>query len=211
MHTSVIRRLMLSLIFLLPMTLKSILLICAHPALHRSRVNRRMIEAVSDLPHVRVHDLYETYPDFHINLRHEQALLEHADLVIFQHPIQWYSMPALLKEWMDVVLEYGWAYGKDGTALRGKDYWLAATTGGNSHDYSTDGTHGHSFEAFLPPLQQTANLCGMNWVPPFLLFGALQVDEVGVKAHCQRYRELLQTYPDWAKLPTTPMPEIKEA
>lgn len=201
------------------MTSKSILLICAHPALHRSRVNRRMLSAVSDLPHVHVHDLYETYPDFHINLRHEQALLEAADLVIFQHPIQWYSMPALLKEWMDVVLEYGWAYGKDGTALQGKDYWLAATTGGSSNDYSSGGTHRHTFDAFLPPLEQTANLCGMNWLPPYMLFGALQVDEASVQAHCQRYRDLLQSYPDWtvsgstlaSPAPSTPMLEIKES
>ena len=60
----------------------------------------------------------------------EQARAGAAQLVVLLHPIQWDSMPALMKLWLDEVLTYGWAYGS-GTALRGKDLWLVATTGGS--------------------------------------------------------------------------------
>src|SRR3954471_14966828 len=88
-----------------------ILVLYAHATPHRSRVNRRLADAARSLPNARVHDLYEQYPDFHIDVAYEQALLADADLIVFQHPIQWYGMPALLKEWVDTVFERGWAYG----------------------------------------------------------------------------------------------------
>ena len=87
-----------------------ILVLFAHPYPHMSRVNRAMAEAVRDLPHVTVRDLYEIYPDFYIDVKREQALLTTHDVIVMQHPVYWYSCPSLLKEWMDSVLEYGWAY-----------------------------------------------------------------------------------------------------
>jgi putative NADPH-quinone reductase len=186
-----------------------ILVLYAHPAPHLSRVNYRMAEAARTVPNVQVHDLYETYPDFYIDVANEQSLLANADLVIFQHPIQWYSMPSLLKEWVDVVLEHGWAYGTSGTALQGKDFWLVCTTGGAEESYHESGEHEHPFAAFLPPFEQTARLCGMRWLPPYVLHGARQADEAAVTAHVAHYRELLMTYPNWPELPNTGTPSLR--
>ena len=97
-----------------------LLIVFAHPALERSRVNRRLVEAIGDLEGVAVHDLYEAYPEFDIDVRREQELLAAHDVIVLQHPFYWYSAPAILKEWQDLVLEHGWAYGRNGTALRGK-------------------------------------------------------------------------------------------
>jgi putative NADPH-quinone reductase len=174
-----------------------ILVLYAHPAAHRSRVNRLMAEAVRGLPNVTVRDLYETYPDFHIDIGREQALLDEAGLIVFQHPIQWYGMPSLLKEWVDVVLEHGWAYGHGGTALRGKEFWLAATTGGSPEAYAQGAYHDHSFEVFLPPFRQTAALCGMRWREPHILHGARRADDEAIANHVRRYRELLANWPHW--------------
>lgn len=176
-----------------------ILIIFAHPMPHTSRVNRAMITAARALPNVTVHDLYECYPDFHIDVAREQALLAAADLVVFQHPVQWYGMPSLLKEWTDVVLEAGWAYGEHGSALRDKGYWLALTTGSLAEAYQEDGLHQQPFSAFLPPFQQTAHLCGMRWLAPLVLHGAHQIAQTGVAAHVARYVQLLSTYPHWEK------------
>lgn len=179
---------------------KRILVLYAHPTPHHSRVNRRLAEAAPAVPNVRLHNLYETYPDFYINVQEEQAMLAEADLVVFQHPIQWYSMPSLLKEWVDVVLEYGWAYGPGGTALRGKDFWLVATTGSVEEAYSEEGSHGHPFPAFLPPIKQTAVLCGMRWLPPLILHGARKIDDRVVEAHVATYLQRLASYPNWPEL-----------
>jgi putative NADPH-quinone reductase len=177
-----------------------ILVVYAHPTHRYSKVNRRLIDAARSLPNVLVDDLYETYPDFYIDVEREQTSLAGADLIVFQHPIQWYSMPSLLKEWVDVVLEDGWAYGPSGTALLGKDFWLVATTGGPGESYHETGYHRHSFSAFLPPIEQTIDLCGMRWLPPLILHGAHQVDDAVVEAHAERYRQRLATYPDWPEL-----------
>ena len=171
-----------------------ILVVYAHSAPHRSRINRRLAEAARQVANVYVHDLYETYPDFYIDVPREQALVERADIVAFVHPIQWYSMPALLKEWIDVVLEEGWAFGAGATALQGKGYWLVTTTGSRAESYRPEGRHGHSFEAFLPQFQQTAALCGMRWLEPHVLHAAHHVDEATADAHIDSFIERLRAY-----------------
>ncbi|WP_050464068.1 glutathione-regulated potassium-efflux system oxidoreductase KefF [Herbaspirillum autotrophicum] len=177
------------------MTSPCILILYAHPAANRSRANRRLIAAVADLPQVRIHDLYEMYPDFHIDIAYEQTQLQQADLVILQHPIHWYSMPSLQKEWIDMVLQRGWAFGPGGNALQGKDFLLVATTGGGADAYQEQGHHGHPFADFLPPYEQTARLCGMRWLPPLLLHGAHHVSDDELKQHVAHYRAMLQAYP----------------
>lgn len=159
------------------------LVLYAHSRPHLSRVNRRLAEAARALEGVTVHDLYETYPDFYIDVAAEQARVEAADIVVFLHPIQWYSMPALLKEWVDTVLLPGWAYGEHGQALAGKTYWLVATTGSPAEAYAVDGAHARPFDDYLPAFRQTAALCGMRWEPPLILHGAHQADAATIAAH----------------------------
>ncbi|HEY0063905.1 MAG TPA: NAD(P)H-dependent oxidoreductase [Telluria sp.] len=170
---------------------EKILVIYAHATAHKSRVNRRLAQAARTVPGVRVHDLYETYPDFHIDVGAEQALLAEADVLVFLHPVQWYSMPALLKEWVDCVLQAGWAYGKGGAALAGKAYWLVVTCGSSEEDYDAAGAHGRAFDAYLPPFRQTAALCKMHWEAPLILYGAHKIDNPAVDAHVEAFRQRL--------------------
>lgn len=180
-----------------------ILILYAHPGAEHSRANRMLLDAVRSAPQVRIHDLYECYPDFHINVAYEQAQLREADLIVLQHPIHWYSMPALQKEWIDRVLQRGWAFGPGGDALRGKDFWLVASTGGDESSYQPAQRHGHPFADFLPPYQQTARLCGMRWHAPYLLHGAHHVGNDALTLHAARYRALLDSYPQWPDGTTT--------
>ena len=61
--------------------------------------------------------LYAAYPDFMIDVKREQQLLLDHDIIVLQHPFYWYSSPAIIKEWLDLVLENGWAYGTGGSNL----------------------------------------------------------------------------------------------
>lgn len=170
----------------------SILILFAHPALEKSRVNRRLIEAVSDLEGITVHDLYETYPTFHINVSYEQELLRSHDLIIFHHPFYWYSSPALLKEWQDLVLEHGFAYGHDGTALHGKQLLSAITTGGSVEAYCRQGYNHYTMRELLTPFEQTATLCGMDYLPPFIIHGTHKLTRVEqIEPYAIAYRDLL--------------------
>jgi len=182
--------------------------ITAHPQMEHSRINRRLLKTAHGLAQaargteVTVRDLYHLYPDYLIDVATEQALLAQADLVVWQHPIHWYSMPALMKLWVDEVLAFGWAYGPGGNALRGKDLWLVATTGGPLDSYQPASYNRYPFEAFLPPYEQTANLCGMRFLPPLVLHGAHRADEAQVQAHLAHYAQRLGSYPRWQELDT---------
>ena len=181
-----------------------IYLIAAHPAWRESRVNRPLMQAAQGLPRVQVQDLYSTYPDYSIDVAAEQKALEQAKLVVLLHPIQWYSMPALQKLWLDEVLTYGWAYGggvgEGGTQLQGKDLWLVATTGGPEESYHPQGYNRYFFEAFLPPYEQTAALCGMRFLPPLILHGAHAVGQDVVTQHIATFSQRLESYPDWPEM-----------
>ena len=178
----------------------SIYLLAAHPNWRDSRVNRRLLAAARQHPTVDAQDLYATYADYDIDVAREQERTAAASLIVLLHPVQWYSMPALLKLWLDEVLAYGWAYGPGGTALQGKDLWLVATTGGPEDSYHPQSYNRYFFDAFLPPYEQTAALCGMRFLPPLLLHGARRAPEDEVAAHVEVFRERLGSYPQWPEL-----------
>jgi glutathione-regulated potassium-efflux system ancillary protein KefF len=175
-------------------------LLAAHPNWRESRVNLRLLEAARTVPGVRVRDLYAAYPDYDIDVAAEQAQAAGAGLIVLLHPIQWYSMPALLKLWLDEVLTHGWAYGHGGQALQGKDLWLVATTGGAEASYHPQGYNRYFFDAFLPPYEQTAALCGMRFLPPLMLHGAHRAQEAEIAAHVDVFRQRLQSHPQWPEL-----------
>lgn len=181
-----------------------VLVLAAHPDWRASRVNRRMLAAAGGADGVRVRDLYALYPDYDIDVAAEQAAAAAAKLIVLLHPIQWYSMPALQKLWLDEVLTYGWAYGHGGTVLQGKDLWLVATTGGPESSYHPQSYNRYFFEAFLPPYEQTAALCGMRFLPPLVLHGAHRAGEAEVAQHVAVFRERLRSYPRWPELAELP-------
>ena len=160
-----------------------ILLNLFHPHLEHSRGNKTLSEKVKELPHLTFRNLYQTYPDFKINVKEEQRLLLEHDLIIFQHPLYWYSGPALLKEWQDRVLEYGFAYPPGiGTQLNGK-FWLSViTTGGPQEAYRSGGYNNYTISELLRPFQQIATLCGMIWLPPFVTHSVLPPGREGLKS-----------------------------
>jgi glutathione-regulated potassium-efflux system ancillary protein KefG len=169
----------------------NVLIVFAHPALERSRVNRALIEAAAGVEGVRIHDLYEAYPDFDIDVHHEQRLLEAHDAVVFQHPFFWYSAPAILKQWQDLVLEHGWAYGRTGTALEGKWTLNAITAGGGEESYRREDGNQFEIGQLLAPFEATARLCGMVWLPPFVVYGTHRLGDAEVAVHAADYRRLL--------------------
>lgn len=173
--------------------------IYAHPYPDRSRANRILIEAVRTLDDVTVRPIYDLYPDFAIDEVRERELLAAADLIVWQHPLFWYTVPALLKLWWEKVLAHGWAYGSGGNALVGKRCLWVTTVGGDHASYAHDGMHMLPFSSYVPVVQQTARFCGMLWEDPLILHAAHQVHEADLHAFAGRYRARLSQILDEAK------------
>lgn len=172
--------------------MSKILILFAHPALEKSRVNKQLIKDVGGLNNVTLNDLYEEYYSFNIDVDREKQLLKENEIIIFHHPLFWYSTPAILKQWMDLVLEHGWAYGSKGTALVGKKLMNIITTGGSSQAYTRESINKHTIREFLIPIEQTAKLCGMTYLPPYLIQGTHRFGKKEIDLFSGEYLLLLQ-------------------
>lgn len=180
---------------------KKVLVLFFHPTQKTSRVGLALSEAVKDLKHVTFRDMYGLYPDFLIDVKREQKVLEEHDLIVFQHPVYWYSCPPLLKLWIDEVFEFGWAYGSGGTKLHGKILLSAVSAGGSLEAYSASGFNRCELNMFFMPFDQTAHLCGMRYAKPMVVYGARGLTDVQMKESCHRYRAILQHYLDAGEVP----------
>ena len=172
--------------------MKSILILFAHPVVEKSRVQRSLLLKAASLPNVSIRDLYQLYPDFNIDIQAEKDALSQNDIVLWQHPFYWYSCPALLKQWIDLVLEYGWAYGPGGTALEGKLITNVVSTGGPEAVYQPEGRNRFTVRQFLAPFDQTAVLCKMTYIDPFLVQGTHKLSNELILDQTERYGEWLK-------------------
>ena len=168
-----------------------ILILFAHPAFERSRVHKSLIQSISQLEGITIHDLYEDYPEFDIDVEKEKQFLLQHRVIVWQHPLFWYSGPALLKQWQDLVLEHGWAYGTKGHALDGKKIFNAITSGGEINAYRPEGLQRSSIKDFLLPFERTAQLCRMNYLPPFWIPGTHKLNPEQIRKFSDQYRNLL--------------------
>ena len=169
----------------------------AHPGHKYSHVNRYMAREAAAVDGITYVDLYRDYPRFDIDVNIEQQRLLDHDVILLQFPVFWYSSPAILKEWQDLVLEHGFAYGADGDKLEGKHMMLAVTGAGPEDAYTHQGYQHYPLRTFLTPLEQTARLCKMHFLAPYVLYGSLRAPTDGeVDPHVAGYRRLLEAIRD---------------
>lgn len=180
--------------------MRKVLVLFAHPKFEHSDANQALIQAIKGLKNVQIRDLYQLYPDFNINIQVEQEVLFEYEVIIWQHPIYWYSCPPLLKQWIDLVLEHGWAYGNGGIFLKNKYIFNAFTSGGSKDVYSASGKNRYTIEEFLRPFEQTAYLCNMRYLPPFHLGGTHRITESELLLKASEYKELILSLRDSAEI-----------
>ena len=171
-----------------------VLILFAHPAFEKSRVHKAMVKQVLKVEGITFHDLYEAYPDYDIDLDREQELLLKHDVIVFQHPFYWYSCPAILKQWQDLVLEHGWAYGRGGTKLSGKILFNAITAGGREEVYQASGYNRFTIKQLLVPFEQTAHLCKMIYLPPFVLHDTHRMNPVSIELGALKYKQVIEDF-----------------
>jgi|SRR5699024_3194976 len=148
-----------------------ILVLVFHPNMERSQSNKKLSQSISNDSNITVRYLYEEYPDFKIDVKKEQSMIENHDRIVIQFPFQWYSSPALFKQWQDDVLEYGWAYGSSGNTLHNKELMLAVTTGAPEEVYSSSNQENITIDELLSPIRATSKLIGIKYLKPFVIHG----------------------------------------
>jgi glutathione-regulated potassium-efflux system ancillary protein KefG len=173
--------------------MNNVLILFAHPRFEKSKTNRALLKDIEKLKNVMLHDLYEEYPDFNIDIEHEKQLLLAHDIIVWHHPLYLYGAPAMLKQWMDLVLEHGWAHGKNGNNLKDKIIFNTLTAGGTKEAYTEKGLNRFSIREFLLPFAQTAALCNMVYLPPFVVHGTYLLSTEDLSDYAHLYHTLLET------------------
>jgi putative NADPH-quinone reductase len=156
------------------------LIIVSHPDFAHSVANQRIVFRVKEaLPEVELRHLDTLSPDYKIDVAAEQEVLLGADLLIFQHPLYWFSVPASLKLWMDKVLHRGFAYGEGGSRLKGKQFIHSVTMGGPQESYSPEGRNHYTLPELLRPFELMRNLTGMHHAGTVCSYGNTFVADSG--------------------------------
>ncbi|REA63636.1 flavodoxin family protein [Dyadobacter luteus] len=175
------------------------LIVLAHPTFDKSLANKTIIEELKNSPvDVEIRNIHELYPDYDIDVKAEQqALLRHKSIV-FQYPFYWYSMPAILKHWFDMVFEYQFAYGSKGDKLKGKHFLPSFTVGSSQSSYTALGFQHFRVYEFCKHLEQTAYHSQMDYIDPICFYGTSLTagyteDEIkaGAKQHARKLMEKL--------------------
>ena len=169
----------------------------AHPGHKFSHANAAMWAVAQNTDGLSTVDLYAEYPRHNIDIDAEQARLLDHDIILFQCPLFWYSTPSLIKEWQDLVLEHGFAYGSGGDKLAGKTMMFALTAAGPQDAYTTSGYQHYPLRTFLTPLERTAGLCQMRFAAPYVLYGSLRAAADGqIQVHADEYGRILRAMRD---------------
>lgn len=161
--------------------MKKTLVISGHPNLNSSNTNKVILQELEkhrNELNLEIRQLDQLYPDYNIKIEDEQKALLEADTIVLQFPFYWYSIPALLKKWIDDVFAYGFAYGSSGDKLKGKNLILSFTVGGPKESYQQEGYNHYHIEELLFPLNQTANLCGLKQHNPVYTNGMVYIPDV---------------------------------
>jgi glutathione-regulated potassium-efflux system ancillary protein KefG len=171
---------------------RKILILFFHPRFEESHANMLLASAARSTEGVTFRDLYEIYPDFNIDVQTEKECLMQHDVIIWQHPFFWYSCPPLMKQWIDLVLEYGWAYGKGGDKLAGKFILQVVTSAGTFEVYQPEGRNRFTYRTLLSPFDQTVHLCKMHYLPPFIVPGATRMSPDQLRLYAEQYGKILR-------------------
>lgn len=141
-----------------------ILVVSGHPNYKHSLANRAILDEFHRLvPAADIVYLDALYPDFRIDVGTEQKRLIEADTIVFEFPMWWYSAPSLMRRYFETVLSHGFAFGFNGTALKGKKVVFSFTAGASAEAYTKEGYQHYEIEAFLPQFRALASLCNLTY------------------------------------------------
>lgn len=131
------------------------------------------------------------------DIQAELEKLDWCDMLIFQFPLWWFGLPAILKGWVDKVFAQSRIYGNglwyDNGYFKGKRAVCSLTTGGPESMYMPDGLSGDIHQILYPINHGILYFVGFTALPPFLVHAATRATDEQRKEHLKRYSEFLLT------------------
>lgn len=172
------------------------LLLLFHPNFDGSRANRSLVNHAKTVDGLEVINMQELYPDNQIDLKIEINRILQADRIIIQFPLQWYSVPSLLRVWQNKVLTnmFYLKYESQGKYLEGTPLLVTTTAGNVSKAYSPEGINLFSIEEILNPLRAMANRCSLPWADPFYLFESNSAKDTVLDEHGAAYAKYIKSW-----------------
>lgn len=167
--------------------MKIVLIVIGHPYWSRSVANKGIVESLGGLDlNIVFSNIKELYPEGDIDVDAEQKKLLDADVVVFQFPIMWFGAPSLMHKYMEEVFTYGFAYGKGGDNLKGKQFIVSFTAGAPEDAYCATGAEGYTMDEFMPPISALAHYCSMHWAGYVGSYGMMNPSPERCSAHASR-------------------------
>lgn len=173
--------------------MKNTLIILSHPDIENSKYNKALVNCVENLDNVTLHHLDNSYGVVtnNFDIEKEQKLLMENDRIIFQFPLYWYSSPAILKSYQDEVFTHGFAYGKTGNKLHGKEFKIVSTIAGEENNYQNENDKVGTIEELFKPFQAVASSIGLTYTKSFLLYGVSSMRDDFLLKKQNEYKEML--------------------
>ncbi len=131
--------------------MKKTLVLFAHPYFEYSTANVELIKVYEGVENLEFKDLYEEFPDFHIPTFRERKRIRDYERLIFHFPLIWFSLPPLLKLWIDEVFDMTWT-AQVNHPLQNKDALIIVTVGGKEEKYKAGGLYGSTVSELLASL-----------------------------------------------------------
>lgn len=172
--------------------MKNTLVVFAHPYLEHSNSNVELINFYVRHQHFTLRDLYEEYPDFHIAAFRERKRLKNYERIIFQFPIIWFSIPPLLRLWIDEVFDREWLKEGVENPLEGKEVFIVVTTGGKERSFSKEGTYKYTIDELISGLIVSLNVFNAEIKNIKVVYEANKLSKKEIILHKREFAELLE-------------------
>ncbi len=145
----------------------------------------------------------------------EQEKLFRADFLLFQFPLWWFGLPAILKGWADRVFAAGLTYGGgrwySNGVFRGKRAMLSLTTGGPPNIYSPRGLNGDMDMLLFPIQHGTLYFVGFDVLPPFVAYAVARSTPEKRQEYLRAYAERLSHWQTATPIPFPPLEAYNES
>jgi len=151
-----------------------------------------LLECYDDLDNITFRDLYQDYPDFHIQPFRERKRIVEYDRIIFHFPIIWFGLPPLLKLWIDEVFDMRWISESGINILSGKDALIITSVGGRESNYTQEGKYGTGVEELLSGLKVSLHVNNINLKKIHIIYNADNLNETELNLLSQELTETLK-------------------